>query len=301
MTLPQLVAAGRQDPDATARSFVRFAKLFAQLCEWNNRYDSSFDFYCKAAALGDEPCLERCIALHQSLFRHDDLGKLMFALAPFEGETKPQRTRLLAYLLGGAGRYSEAEAAYEEYLAIVPDDVDALISLAALRSEAGDLKAALETYFIARKERPDDVDLITRTAELHIALGQHSEAFTMFRAIPEKRHTDLSLEHLLMLSESLDETAELNRAQRFAFNRVDPDKLSAEHYLDLAYTYALNGDTKNELATLQKALAAKPTSTKIALTLADSLYRESRFTEAATLLTRKDLKDNVRALSLIHI
>ena len=139
MTLPELVKTGREDPTAIERPFVKFAKLYAQLCEWNDRYDSSFDYYCKAAALGDESCLERCIALHKSLFRHDDLGKLMIALAPFEGEARPRRTRLLAYLLGGAGRYSESEAAYEEFLAIVPNDVDALVSLAALRSEAGDL------------------------------------------------------------------------------------------------------------------------------------------------------------------
>ncbi len=296
MRFPELVAAGREDPSLAGGDYVRFAKQFGQLCEWSARYDEGFDAFSKAAALGDQGALAHCIAVHDGLFRHEDLCDLMHALAPFEGELASERTRLLANLLGRSGDYEAGEAVYDEYLAMNPGDVGALVELAGLRAEAGQLQPALAAYQTALAERPDSVDLITRAAELHVALGQYTEAFALLRDIPDDQHTEATLERFLMLAESLSELDELNRGQIIAFGRKAEH--SAEDYLDLAESYALKGDLANEVTVLRGGVAALPGSTKLVLTLADSLYRDAEFAEAAELLTREDLAENTRALAL---
>lgn len=301
LALPELVAAGRETERATEgngeeRPFVKFAKKYAQLSEWTGRYDAAFDHYCKAAALGDEAALQRCLDTYQGLFRHDDMAKLMAALAPFEGEKSSERTLKLAGLLGWAGRYEESGEAFGKYINQNPDDIDALVSMAALRAESGDLEAALETYRTAVSKRPEDVKLRMLTAEMHISLGQHEQAFALLRSIPESKHTDSTLEHFLLLAEALGDPKELNRGQRMLFKRQEVPQV--DHYLDLAESYVQMRDTESELRVLRGGMAAKPKSQKIAMALADSLYREGDFAGAARLLVRPDLRSNGSAVAL---
>ena len=296
MEMAELVAKGKSAPAIAESPFVHYSMRYAQICQWTDRYDTSFDYYAKAAALGHEPALEQCIKIYAGLYRHADIGKLLAALAPFKGEKAPQRTLLLAGLTGGSGDYKRAEEYFEEYLAENPRDVDALVSLAALRAESGNFESALATYQAALRERPDDIGLRSLTAEIHISLGHHDEAFELFRSIPESEHTEATIEQYLLLADSLANPEELNRAQRFAFNRKSEP--SADDFLDLAESYALKGDRENELLILKGAFAAKPESQKLALTLADSYYRESLFAEAAEILIRPDLLENPRALAI---
>lgn len=297
LDLQELVAAGREtEGDAEERPFVEFAKKYAQLSEWTGRYDAAFDHYCKAAALGDEAALQRCLDTYEGLFRHDGMAKLMAALAPFEGEKGSERTLKLAGLLGWAGRYEESEKAFSKYINENPDDIEALVSMAALRAESGDLEAALETYRTAVSKRPEDVKLRMLTAEMHISLGQHEKAFALFRSIPENKHTDSSLEHFLLLAEALGDPKELNRGHRMLFKRQEVPQV--DHYLDLAESYVQMGDTESELRVLRGGMAAKSKSQKIAMALADSLYREGDFAGAARLLVRPDLRNNGSAVAL---
>lgn len=295
-TLQEFADAGKCGESVGARQFVRFGKRYAQLCEWTGRPDEAFDYYCKVAALGDEPAFARSIAIHAGLFRHRDMGTLLTVLAPFEGEKKGERTLLLATLMGRAGHYEKGEETFEEYLEASPDDIDALVALAALRAESGNLEAGLETYRAALRVRPDDNGLRLRAAELHIALGQHEKAFHLFRDIPESEHDDSTLERYLMLASSLAEAPELNRAQLMAFNRKeDPE---ADDYLDLAESYVVLGDYEAELLVLKGGVLRRPSSQKLALALAEGLYRKEELGEAARLLSRPDLLQNPRALAL---
>ena len=244
--------------------------------------------------MGDDFSLQRALDLNEGLLRDTDLADLLLELVPVPGQ--PQHTLTLARLLGEDARYDEARMIYTNFIKANPDSAQAHVELAALDEESGDLRAAMPSYRKASQLLPGDTNLKLRIAGLHVAFGEHQEAFELYRTLPEEAHTTATLERLQMLAEALGDYEELNRAIGIGFARLQ--KPGAEHYLDLAQSHSLNGNTSSELLVLEGAMHSLPESEQIAVELADVLYRESRFEEAMQILTRRDLRDNMQAMSL---
>jgi len=293
-SLERLAEIGRGELDPKLVAFFDHAKQYAQICEWNNFFDSSFQYYLKCAALGDDFSLKRAIDLNEGLLRNNDLAELLQQIVPIQGQ--PEHTLKLAKLLGQDARYEEAISIYEDYIKSHPEETKPLIELAALYTEAGNLKDAIALYKEAVENDPESLDLKVRTAALHIAFGEHQAAFEIYRLLPDEIHTVETLERLLMLAEAHGDYEELNRAHQLRFAALS--KPRAEDYLDLAQSHSLKGDLVTELQVLHGAMINLPESEQIAVAYADVLYRESRFDEAMSLLTRRDLRDNMQAMSM---
>lgn len=294
LPLGELAAIGRGELSHSQVAFLEHARRYAQICEWNDFFDRSFEYYLKGAALGDGLSLERVIDLNEGLMRPADLAELLLHLVPVQGH--PEYTLELAQMLGEDARYDEARKVYSSYIAEHRESAVAQLELAALEEESGDLEAAMKWYRAARELIPDDVRLQVRIASLHIAFGEHEQAFEIYRSFPDEAHTETSLECLQMLAEAMGDYEELNRATSLVFDRQKSPRV--EHYLDLAQTHSLKGDIAAELSVLNRAIYNLPESEKIAVAFADVLYRESRFDEAVRLLTRPELRDNMQAMSL---
>ena len=294
LPLSELAQVGRSELTQSHVAFLEHAKRYAQICEWNDFYDRSLDYYLKGAAMGDGFSLKRAIALNEGLRRDTDMADLLMELVPIPGQ--PQHALRLARLLGEDGRHDEARSVYEVYIDSNPDSAAATLELAALEEESGDLEASINHYKRASELLPDDSGLKLRIAGLHVAFGEYEEAFGLYRSLPESEHSDATLERLQMLAEALGEYRELNRAIKMIFARKQ--KPGPEDYLDLAQSHSLAGDTSNELLVLSGAMHSLPESQQVAVALADVLYRESRFEEAMQILTRRDLHDNMQAMSL---
>ncbi len=294
LSLGELAEIGRGELTKSLVAFLDHAKRYAQICEWNDFFDSSFDYYLKCAALGDEFSLARAIALNEGLMRHTELADLLLELVPVQGQ--PQHTLMLARLLGEDARYDDARRIYKDYLKTNPEAASAQLELAALEEESGDLEAAMAQYQRTLQLTPDDTSLKVRIASLHVAFGEHDKAFEIYRSLPDEAHTEVTLERLQMLAEAHGDYDELNRAFGISFAKLK--KPTAGHYLDLAQSHSLRGDTAQELSVLNDAMYNLPESEQIAVALADVLYRESRFDEAMKLLTRRNLRDNMQAMSL---
>ncbi|MGI9241074.1 MAG: tetratricopeptide repeat protein [Verrucomicrobiales bacterium] len=294
LSLGELANIGRGELDQSQVAFLGHVKRYAQICEWNDFFDRSFDYYLKAAALGDGASLDRCVDLNEGLMRPADLADVLLHLVPVQG--RPDYTLKLAQMLGEDARYDEARGIYTGYIEANPDSARAQLELAALEEESGDLKAAMNWYLAGFELRPDDIKLKIRVASLHIAFGEHEEAFEIYRSFADAEHTESTLESLQMLAEAMGDYVELNRATSLIFVRQESPR--AEHYLDLAQTFSLKGDTAAELAVFTRAVYELPESEKIAVAYADVLYRERRFDEAVKLLTRPELQDNMRAMAL---
>ena len=219
---------------------------------------------------------------------------MLIHLVPVQGH--PEFSLNLAQMLGEQARYDEARRIYASYIDDHPASDVARLELAALEEECGDLKAAMAWYRRALELLPDNTKLKVRIASLHIAFGEHGEAFEIYRSLPNEAHTESTIECLQMLAEAMGDYDELNRATEMVFLRQQAP--SAEHFLDLAQSHSLRGDTAAELGVLSDALYRLPESEQIAVAYADVLYRESRFDEAVKLLTRRELRDNMQAMSL---
>jgi predicted Zn-dependent protease len=294
LPLAGLAQIGRSELTQSHVAFLEHAKRYAQICEWNDFYDRSLDYYLKGAAMGDDFSLKRAIALNEGLRRDTDMADQLLELVPIPGQ--PQHALMLARLLGEDARYDQARTVYLAYIESNPDSAAATLELAALEEESGDLEAAINYYKRTSEMLPDDTQLKLRIAGLHVAFGEHEEAFGLYRSLPEGDHTNATLERLQMLAEALGDYEELNRAIKMGFARRQ--KPGAEHFLDLAQSHSLTGDTSNEVLVLSGAMHSLPESQQIAVALADVLYRESRFEEAMQILTRRDLRDNMQAMSL---
>lgn len=294
LPLAKLADIGRGELSRSQVTFLGHVKSYAQICEWNDFFDRSFEYYLKGAALGDQLSLERAVDLNEGLLRSPELTELLVHLIPVQGH--PEYSLKLAQMLGEEARYDEARKIYSGYIESNPDSPVARLELAALEEECGDLKAALASYRRVLELTPDDAELKVRIASLHIAFGEHEEAFEVYRSLPDESHTELTLECLQMLAEAMGDYDELDRATSMIFERHAAH--SAEHYLDLAQSRSLKGDTAGELAVLTAASYSLPKSEQIAVAFADVLYREGRFNEAVKLLTRPELRDNMQALSM---
>ncbi len=294
MAIGELASLHRAGADKDVAAFLRAALDFARLCEWSEAPDKAFDYYLKAAALGDQDALARCVALNEGLYRHTELGELLLAVVPVPDHG--EYTLVLARILGESGRHDEALQFYLAHLEEHPDDGAVLFEVGALYEEANAEDKALPYYEAALAKSPEDPDIIVRIAEIHVDHGDYAKALEFYKSLPEDKHTDRTLEEFTLLSESLGDYLSFNRALQIDFARTKNPKL--EQYLDLAESYRLNGETEAEFQILRGALHSLPNNLRVALELAEAFYREGAYVDAAELLATLDLRETMQGCAL---
>lgn len=297
MRIEELLIAGRRDSGRSVgidEDYIHAAKLVARTSEWNDDAQTACTYAMKLAVLGDREELKRCAELNEDHENDADMLRLLGLLVPVPGDGT--YTLMLAQLLGEQGDFPQAEKYYTLFLAGNPGRGDVLLELGALHEETNDLAEALACYKQAVKAEPSNMAARMRAASLLIARASYDEALALYRTIPENQHNDQSLENYQMLAESLGRNDDLNRAMVAAFHHQKAP--GPADYIDLAESYNMLGNTRRETEVLQQGLQALPESQSLALMLADALYRTDRLDEAALVLSRTRLRENMQAMAL---
>jgi len=130
----------------------------------------------------DPECLYR---MGNALF---DLQRYQDAVAAYEGALALAPNHASAHVnlgltLKRLSRLPEAIAHYEAALAIDPNDLITLRDLAAAQEAKGDLEAASKTLARLLELQPDDVQVMSRQANVLFKLQQYEEAAKLFEKV----------------------------------------------------------------------------------------------------------------------
>ncbi len=278
-------------------SYTRYAKKFAQFCEWNALPSESFDHYAKLAVMGDWEATLRCIDLHLGLARQIDLEEILSRNPGPPSGGVPGIKRLHLTLIGGNGNYEAAVVAYRNWIAKNPGDADAWMELALVFDEMGDIAQSLNTCEEAIEIHPQHRGIRTQTARLMQSVGRYEEALAILRDFTPEEHDAITREDYELLSEALGEWDDFDKAVRLTF-AATPEP-SVEQYESLARCGELARDPEAEIAALKDGLAAHPGSRILSMNLASLLYDMGKFEDAIAVLTQGDILNYLPAVCLL--
>jgi tetratricopeptide (TPR) repeat protein len=294
MSIAELIASRRAGNVDQHAKFMRSAGQFAQMCEWSNAYDTAFDYYLKLGALGDTAVLARLKDLNAGLFRDNEFGEVLESLVPLEGND--EYTLILARILGEDGQYEKSLEHFTQYSEKYPSEVEVVIQMGGLYEETGEMGKALVMYEKALEGRPSDPSILLRMAEINVAEGNYERALQSYKAFPETKHSEETVEEYAMLASALGDYDSYRNAMQITFTTTTHPTL--EHYLDLAESHHLLGDSEAEMTVLNGAVHAFEGSPRAAVALAEAFYREGAHLEAAERLATLNLGENMQAAAL---
>lgn len=130
---------------------------------------------------------------------------------------------LKGQVLGAAGKPPEkAREAFERALELDPKHTEAVIGLAALAAEAGEVDAALALYERAAELDPEDPAAILAAAKLELSAGRTAAAQTRFAAVyaEHPREADAAIELARILANQGKFEASLDYARRAEWLRA---------------------------------------------------------------------------------
>jgi len=84
------------------------------------------------------------------------------------------------------GQFSEAESVYNKIIDQIPDDVDALRSLAGISEKKGNLEVAIDTLAEAVKTHPEDTAAAAKLIELYLNNNQRNRAIELLKTVQKK-------------------------------------------------------------------------------------------------------------------
>jgi len=283
-----------QNPGSMSE-FVHWAGLLAQFCDWNSRFDLSYDQHFRLAAAGSLPSLDRCLELSDFLGRDEETVDLLETLQPFK--ERENARLMMARMLASLGRDTDSKPLYETWLAAHPDDRDARYELACLLEDMGDEAASLVALADMVGRFPKDVPAVKKLAEARIRADQHTEALGLYATLPETAHDPHTLENYAMLAESLDDHTQLHHALQLTVKATKNPMV--ENYLDLAEAASYLDDPQVQTAGLQEGIARLPDSALLRVSLANAWLRAEDFEQAiATLIASPALRGNMEAVAL---
>ncbi len=285
------IAQAKPAPTAAWR---KLTLLLAKNAEWGGEPDRAMDHYLKLAVLKDKTALDRVKALHPGLNRQSDWMRLLGHVIPIPGQ--PHLEHELAYLQGTAGLYPEAQQTYTSWLKKHPNDIKALVELAALHVEQGQAEPARQLVQKAAQLAPQDLDIGKELAHLNLITGDHKKAFNFYSALNETQHDPLTLENYALLAEALGDYDAYHRAIVSRLNLLK-DPRPAD-YLEAARTFNLKGNIEGTVEILATGLRRLPASKILRMELGGALKNSDRLAEAISLLGYNSLKNDMRAMSL---
>jgi Flp pilus assembly protein TadD len=278
-------------PDAT---WFRFARLMAQQCEWSGHPKEAFALYQKLAVLGEEPALDRILALEAGLNRDGDLLAVLRHVVPHA--KRPELTLKLARLMADAAEYEGAEQHFLAWLKNHPKDLAVMMERGAMLEEQSSYEAARLAYEQVLAVDPNHIQAQKELANMLIAKHQFREAFTFYEKLPEEEHDSFTLENYALIAESLAEYKAYNRALVLRMNRLKTP--NAQDYLELARSYQVIRDNDSVVRVYQQGMARVPRSRILRIELANAYRTAERYDEAIALLARPELKSDMHAMQL---
>jgi len=112
----------------------------------------------------------------------------------------------LAQLMGNLGDPSSQIAYYQKASRLSPNDPILLYNLAVAHDKAGNAKEALAAYKAMLKIKPGDVDAMTRAAALSLRTGRYDDAYRFYSALVKKNDSRDNLRGLLSAATGLRDT-----------------------------------------------------------------------------------------------
>lgn len=284
----------RHDPTSVT-TFVRWAGLLAQFCDWNSKFDLAYDQHFRLAAAGSLASLDRCVDLSDFLGRDEDTADLLLTLKPFK--ERDHMRLALARLLASLGRDVDSKPLYEAWLGAHPDDRAARFEHACLLEDMGDEDAAMNALDALVQRFPTDIPAVKKLAEARIRADRHTEALRLYATLPPQEHDPMSLENYAMLAESLDDHEQLHRALQLTVKAQKSP--TVENYLDLAEAASYLDDPHTQTVGLEEAIKRIPDSALLRVSLANAWLRAEDFEQAiATLTASPALRENMEAVAL---
>lgn len=230
----------------------------------------------------DQRLLERLAALDEQLEKWEELAPLLEAL--LDKTPEPEKGPLwgrLGRAMAQAGRWPEAQQAYERAVKLSPYEADLWQALAQARAKNGEAAAALEAQRRATTLAPANLESHQRLAASLLDLGSQREAAQELEKAFTLNSQDAGL--LLQLSGIYQDLGDLP-AQLGAYRRLaklkpgDPD---VNHNLGLLLLKA--GQPQEALAALEPALAARPQDLATRELMLEAQAKLKRWDQAASL------------------
>ncbi len=282
------------NPSST-EPFMRWAGILAQFCDWNSKFEQSYDQHFRLAAAGSLHSLDRCLALTDFLGRDEETAGLLETLRPFQQRERTQLT--LAKLLASLGRDEDSKPLYESWLQTHPDDREARYEFACLLEDMGDENASMAALAELVRRFPANVAGVKKLAEARIRADEYAAALLLYSKLPAEAHDPLTLENYAMLAESLDDHPQLHRALELTL--AASARPTVENYLDLAEAASYLDDPRVQTAGLEDGIKRIPDSALLRVSLASAWIHAEDFEQAlVTLTANPKLRDNMEAVAL---
>lgn len=285
------LASGKVKADET---WLKFASLTAQHCEWGGAASEAFPLYQKLAVLGDRKALDRVLDLNLGLNLDGEVMEVLRGLVPMKD--RPELTVKFAHLLADAGEYDLSDRWYGEWLEQNPKDIDAMLERAAVAEEQSRLSDAMEIYRKALALEPKNLKIQKEIADIQIARREFRDAFEFYEQLPEKDHDSVTLENYALIAESLAEYPAYNRALVVRQHRLKQP--TTQDFLELARSFEVIGDAEGVIKTYEGGLAKFPRSRIMHIELANTYRLQNRYEEALALLAKPELKSDMHAMQL---
>ena len=287
----QDLASRKIVPDA---AWQEFTKRCALALEWGGQPLDAFWLHQKLAVLGDRDSLKRILSLNHGLHLDGDVVPVLQAVVPVADQ--PELTLTLAGMEADGGEYESADKHLAMWLKDHPRDTAALKQRAAVAEEQSRLDDALKLYEQALELDPKDVAIKKDLADLQTARGNFRAAFEIYENLPESAHNNLTLESYALLAESLAEYPAYNHALVKRMHRLK--KPTTQDFLELGRSYAVIGAHEEEVSTYETGLRRMPHSHILRIELAQTLRLMDRYSEAMTVLSKREMKDDMQAMQL---
>jgi putative PEP-CTERM system TPR-repeat lipoprotein len=186
---------------------------------------------------------------------------------------------------GSLGKPKEAEAAFTAALSAKADFADALIGLATLRAQSGDLEEAKKIVdaVFAQPRAPPEASLLQ--AQLMLAKGQPEAARAVLEKLLESKPDSLpgryQLASLLIAKGDLDQAS----AQVVAMRKVSKQQDARAYYLE-ALIASRRGDLPAAREAIQQVLKSVPQHVPSLLLAGEVEFRAGQFNQAQDYLRR---------------
>lgn len=278
-----LIAAGRggeaTNAAARAAALSREAsddlRALAQVYEWSGEPARAFDTWLPLARQGDDPAIDRLLALNPGLFRDAELATVLDAALAHDA--RPERLLRLARLQVELGRYDAARRTFERYLTQRRDPA-AMADL---------IKVHRENFAYAEAEKwlrelaaiqPGDVAVRREIAETLVLQGRHADALAVYGELLDKTQQEDVIGPFTRIAESLGKFDEFARGLQRRVAALETP--AARDYILLVYAYELAARPRERRAALEEGLRRFPENGDLRLQFAYLLANDRRYAEA---------------------
>ncbi len=284
------------DPQARA-DYCEFASLYARWQEWDGHAETALNTWFRLAVLGETEAWNRCSDITEDVLRWDDFAKVL-AFRIERGMNIDQEAKLAAVLLE-SGNVESALNHFQAAAKRAADPAPCLRSIGRIQQQAGRWTEALEAFDDLLKLSPSDLEAAKAHAFARVRLGQFDQAKDEYVTLAKAHPQDAELqETCAALCDSIGLVDEA-RAARMRLLAVPGREAATEDYLEVADGCRVAGDAPGEIAALRSGFERFPTSSRLRVSLAESLAATGEHAEAVSLLAHESLRGNAAAMSLL--